>query len=148
MANTTDLLSPSADRLRGKSRPIIVDADVHPTRVGGKIINSVRHGAAEVLDRKIVHAHVLRLALGSPFPTGVLEVADQFLLLRVYGETGGRLQPIPKADWIRVRFAGGGGTPSGRMPPRRLGNLDAPHRPRFVDAFEQLARIVGQWSFR
>ncbi len=86
VANTTDVLPPAADRLHGESRRIIVNADIHPTRVGGKIINSVRHGAAEVIDQKIVHAHVLRLALGSPFPTGVLEIADQFLLLRVHGD--------------------------------------------------------------
>jgi len=83
IAHTADVLPPAADRLHGKSRRVVVDADVHPAHVGGKIINSVRHGAAEFLDQEVMHAHFLGIALRPPFPAGVLEVADQFFLLRV-----------------------------------------------------------------
>src|SRR5215207_11247372 len=46
IANAADLLPPSSDRLHGERRRIIVDADVDPTRVGGQIIYSIRHGAS------------------------------------------------------------------------------------------------------
>ena len=52
-------------------------------RVGGQIINSIRHGAAEFLDQEIVHAHFLRIALLAPVAASVLEIADQFLFLGV-----------------------------------------------------------------
>ena len=62
IANTADLLPPTANGLHGKSRRVVVDADVHPARVGGKIINPVRHGAAEFLDQK----SCTRTSSGSP----------------------------------------------------------------------------------
>jgi hypothetical protein len=61
----------------------MVDADAHPTRVGGKIVDAIGHSTTEVGDDKIVHANFLRLALRPPFAASVLEVADQFLLLGV-----------------------------------------------------------------
>ena len=73
IANAADLLPPSSDRLHGERRRVIVDADVHPARVGGQIINSIRHGASKLLDQKIVRAHVFGRALRTPFASGVLK---------------------------------------------------------------------------
>src|SRR5271165_1933274 len=42
-----------------------------------------RHRPAKFLDRKIMHANRFRIALRTPLPPSVLEVADKFLLLRV-----------------------------------------------------------------
>ena len=56
-----------------------------PPVFAAQIINSIRHGAAEVLDQEIMHAHLFRIALSAPFAAGVLEIADQFLLLRIDG---------------------------------------------------------------
>ena len=64
---------------------VVVDADADPSLIGGQIVNSIRYGAAEFLDQEVVHAHFFRFALLSPFATGVLEIADQFLLLRIDG---------------------------------------------------------------
>jgi hypothetical protein len=36
-----------------------------------------------LLDQEVVHAHFFRIASRTPFAAGVLEIADQFLLLRI-----------------------------------------------------------------
>ena len=41
MANTADVLPPSADRLNCEGRRVVVDPDADPARVGGQIINSI-----------------------------------------------------------------------------------------------------------
>src|SRR6202042_1522643 len=85
ITNAADLPPPATDRLDCESGRVVVDADRDPARVGRHIINSIRHGAAEFLDQKVVHAHLFRIALATPFPAGVLEIADQFLLLGIDG---------------------------------------------------------------
>src|SRR5208283_599335 len=85
IATTADVLPPSADRLNREGRRVVVDPDVDPARVSGQIINSIRHGATELLDQEIVHAHFFRIALFAPLAAGVLEIADQLLLLGIDG---------------------------------------------------------------
>ena len=51
-------LATSSDRVHGERRLVIVDADIHPAWVGSQIINSVRHGAAKLLDQKVVDAYI------------------------------------------------------------------------------------------
>src|SRR5271165_5575161 len=85
IANMADVLPPSADRLNREGRRVVVDPDIDPARVGGQIINSIGHGATEFLDQEIMDAHLFRIALSAPFAAGVLEIADQFLLLRIDG---------------------------------------------------------------
>jgi hypothetical protein len=48
-------------------------------------VNSIGRGAAKLLDQKVVHTHFLGIALGTPFAASVLEIAHEFLLLRVDG---------------------------------------------------------------
>src|SRR6202142_1001654 len=110
IANMADVLPPSADRLNREGRRVVVDPDADPARVGGEIINSVRHGAAELLDQEIVHAHFLRVALLAPLAAGVLEIADQFLLLGIDGDRWlvlghGRLDRV--VDDVELRVAVG-----------------------------------------
>src|SRR5208282_3299753 len=71
ITNAADLPPPATDRLDRESGRVVVDADRDPARVGRHIINSIRHGAAEFLDQKVVHAHLFRIALATPFPAGV-----------------------------------------------------------------------------
>ena len=54
--------------------------------VGGKIINSMGHGAAEFVDQEVARMNLFRVALRAPFAVGVLDVAREFLLLRVDGD--------------------------------------------------------------
>ncbi len=105
-----DVLPPWADRLNREGRRIVVDPDADTAGVGGEIINSVRHGAAELLDQEIVHAHFLRVALHAPLAAGVLEIADQFLLLGIDGDRWlvlghGRLDRV--VDDVELRVAVG-----------------------------------------
>jgi ribosomal protein S18 acetylase RimI-like enzyme len=86
ITNAAYVLPLAANGLHGEGRRIVVDPDVHPARVGAKIINSIRCGAAEFLDQKVVHTNLFRVALGALFAAGVLEGAHEFLLLRVDGE--------------------------------------------------------------
>ena len=105
-----DVLPPSADRLNREGGRVIVDPHTDPARVGGQIINSIRHGAAKLLDQEIVHAHFLWVALLAPLAAGVLEIADQFLLLRIDGDSWlvlgyGRLDRV--VDDVELRVAVG-----------------------------------------
>jgi hypothetical protein len=74
-----------ANGLRGEGRRIIVGPDIHPARVGGKIINSTGRGAAKFPDQKVMHTRFLGIALGTPLPAGALENAHELLLYRVDG---------------------------------------------------------------
>src|SRR5208337_587376 len=57
ITNAAHVPPPAANSLHGECRCIVVDPDIHPARVGGKIINSIGHGAAKFRDQKVVHTH-------------------------------------------------------------------------------------------
>jgi hypothetical protein len=61
----------------------MVHSDTDPARVGGNIVDAIRHGAAECFAEEVIHPDFFRLALRPPLPPGVLELTNQFLLLRV-----------------------------------------------------------------
>src|SRR5467141_390174 len=58
----------------------------HPTRIGGEVVDPVRHRAAELLDQEVVDPDFFRVALGAIFAPVVAEIADQFLFLGVDGD--------------------------------------------------------------
>src|SRR6266436_1469658 len=55
----------------------------HPTRIGGEVVDPVRHRAAELLDQEVMDPDFFRVALGAIFASVVAEIADQFLFLGV-----------------------------------------------------------------
>ena len=61
----------------------MVDADTHPTRIGGKVVDPVRHRAAELREQEVMDPDLFRVALGAIFAPVVAEIADQFLFLGV-----------------------------------------------------------------
>ncbi len=61
----------------------MVDPDTDPARIGGDIVDAVRHRAAQRFAEEVIHPHFFGIALRPPFPAGILEVADQFFLLGV-----------------------------------------------------------------
>src|SRR3981189_1188959 len=46
IACPTDGLPPLADAIHGKGGRVMVNADTHPTRIGSKVVDPVRHRAA------------------------------------------------------------------------------------------------------
>ena len=61
----------------------MIDSHTHPARVGTEVIDTLRNTFTKRFVRKILAAHLLRFALGMPFPTGILEIANHFLLFGV-----------------------------------------------------------------
>ena len=61
----------------------MIDPEIDPASIGGEIVNPVGHRAAELLDQEVVHPDLFRIARRTIFTPTVLEVADQFLLLRI-----------------------------------------------------------------
>jgi hypothetical protein len=73
----------------------VVHPHADPPRVAGQIVDPVRDRFPVLRDEEIVHPHRRGLPFRPPLATGVLEVADQFLLLRVDRDDrlGRRLEP-------------------------------------------------------
>ena len=83
IAGAADLLPPAANAMDGEGCGIVVDPEVDPARIGGEIIDAVWHRATEFLDQEVMHPDPFGIARRPIFPTAILEVADQFLLLRI-----------------------------------------------------------------
>ena len=83
VSGAADFSPPAADRLNRECRCVMIHADTDPTGVVGQIVDAIGDRPAQFLDQEVVHPNVLRLTCGTPFPTGVLEVSDEFLLLRI-----------------------------------------------------------------
>ncbi len=64
----------------------MVNADTHPSRIRGQVIDPVRHGAAELLDQEVMDPDLFRVALGAIFAPVIAEIPDQFLFLGVDGD--------------------------------------------------------------
>src|SRR5205823_2941466 len=110
VALATHAPPPAADALDGEAGGVVVDADTDPALVGGDVVDAVGHGAALAADDEVVHAHLLGAALAAQLAAGILEIADQLLLLGVDGD--GRLAASPEAldrsvDVLELRVAVG-----------------------------------------
>ena len=64
----------------------MVGADVHPAGVRGQVIDAVGHRLARAVPGEVVGPGGRRLALGPPLAAGVLELADELLLLGVHAD--------------------------------------------------------------
>ena len=63
IAGATHAVPPATDRIDCEAGGIVVDADTHPSRVAGDVIDPIRHGATKFRDQKVVHSHRLGLSL-------------------------------------------------------------------------------------
>ena len=61
----------------------MVDAEIDPAVVGGKIIHPIGDGAAQFRDQEVVDPNLFGIAPRAPLTARVLEVADQLLLLGI-----------------------------------------------------------------
>src|ERR1700751_3151326 len=82
----TDGKPPLADAVHREGGRVMVDADTDPPRIGGQVIDPVRHRAAEFLDQEIMDPDFFRVTLGAIFAPVVAEIPDQFLFLGVDGD--------------------------------------------------------------
>src|SRR5438105_2479869 len=83
IARPTDGAPPLADAIDGERGRVMVNPDTHPTRIGGEVVDPVRHRAAELLDQKVMDADFFRVALRAIFAAILTEIPDQFLFLGV-----------------------------------------------------------------
>src|SRR6266704_6729277 len=81
IARPTDGEPPLADAVDGERGRVMVNADTDPTRIGGEVVDPVRHRAAELLDQEVMNTDLFRVALGAIVAPVVAEIADQFLFL-------------------------------------------------------------------
>ncbi len=63
----------------------MVNADTHPSVIGGDVINTIRHRPAEFRDREVVvHPHSFRIPLWPQLAPAIPEVANELFLLGVH----------------------------------------------------------------
>ena len=72
-------------RMARERNGVVINADIHPARIGRQIINAVGRNLAQFRIDEIMNPHFLRCSLGLPFAPSVLEVTDQFFLLGIDG---------------------------------------------------------------
>src|SRR6266404_3645304 len=74
IARPTDGAPPLADAIDGERGRVMVNADTHPTRIGGEVVDPVRHRAAEFLDQEVMDPDLFRVAVGAIFAPVVAEI--------------------------------------------------------------------------
>src|SRR6266852_4822940 len=102
------LLPPAADAFDGEAGGVVIDADADPALVGGDIVDAIGNRLAVERDHEVVHAHGFGLTLGTQFTAGVLEVADQLLLLGIDRDSrlaGALKAPDAGVDVLELRIA-------------------------------------------
>ncbi len=84
---TAHLLPPAPNRLHGEGRGVVIDPDAHPAFVPVQVVDAVRNGLAAGRgggrDHEVMDPHALRRFRRTPRAARILEIPDQFLLLRV-----------------------------------------------------------------
>src|SRR5204863_2624930 len=74
---------PAPDALDRKGGRIGIDPDTDPALVGSEVVDAVGRDLALLGQREVMHPHWLGPALRAQLAAGVLEVADQLLLLGI-----------------------------------------------------------------
>src|SRR6185312_14880874 len=75
---------PAADAVGGELRGIVVDADADPSLVVENVVDAVGNHLAQRLVLEVMHADLIRAALGAPLTPAVAEIPNQFLLFGVH----------------------------------------------------------------
>src|SRR6266540_5289475 len=91
---------PPADGSNRKLRSVMVNADVHPSFLASDIIHTVWNCLSGLAIDEVVNENPDRVSNRLPFASVVLEVADQFLLLRV--DRDDRIEAREKRRRLRV----------------------------------------------
>jgi hypothetical protein len=78
------LLPPTAQRLRSELGGVVIDPHAHPALVPREIVDPPGDRSPQLLVFEIIHADLFGSPLRLPFLARILEIPDQFLLLRVH----------------------------------------------------------------
>ena len=84
VGRTSHVFPPASDRVHREMGGVVSDAYTDPTLIATQVIDPIRNGLALGGDHEVVHPHPLRVALGTPGPAAILEIADKFLLFGIY----------------------------------------------------------------
>ena len=88
----------AADRRDGERARVVVRPDIHKARVASDVIDAIGVGPWHVGGRKIMRTYPPRLFRGTPLLAGIVEVADELLLLRIHGD---HRAAVPEAAFHR-----------------------------------------------
>lgn len=77
-------LPPAPDALDGELGGVMIDPDTDPTLVPPQVIDPLGDCLAQPLVLEVLGADLLGLAARPPLPSGIAEIPDQFLLLRIH----------------------------------------------------------------
>ena len=86
IAVAADDIIPAADRVDGKRRRVMVDADADPTDVRRDIIDAVRCHLAEILVAEVMHVDPVRTANSTVIAPAIFVCTDQLFLLGINGD--------------------------------------------------------------
>ena len=62
----------------------MIDTNAHPPAIRADVVDPVRDGLAQLRDQEIVGPYRFGLALGTPCPARILEIANQLLLFGIH----------------------------------------------------------------
>src|ERR1700736_5313014 len=159
----THQLPPATDGVDGKARRVVIDANADPTGVLADVVNAIGHSPALIAEKEVGPPPFLGLADWPPFAAGVLEVADQFLLLgidrdrRLAGSERCFHLLVDVAELaITIRMAPFAGLAVGLQAVAKLAQqaadrVEADAVAKFVQAAGQVAQAFGcpqQWPLR
>jgi len=65
---------------------VVIDPHAPPSRVAGNVVDAIRNSSPEFGNDEVVHANGFGANPSAAIHAGVLEVADEFFLLRVDGD--------------------------------------------------------------
>jgi hypothetical protein len=96
----------------------VVRPHVDPARVAGHVVDPIGRNPAEPRDHEVIDTDNLWVALRAPLPPGVLEIADQLLLLGVHRDdrlAGLQGSPDLAVDVLELGVAVGVALPLDRL---------------------------------
>src|SRR5437867_8920682 len=76
-------IPPTTDGRGGKLRRVMIHSYTHPAAVAAFLIDPIRNPFADFFVGKIMGPHQLRRSLRLPFPTSILKLSSQLLLLGI-----------------------------------------------------------------
>jgi len=62
----------------------VINSDADPSLIDKNVVDAIRHHLSKRIILEVVDTHFLGLPTEVPLLTGILEIANQLLLLRVY----------------------------------------------------------------